>query len=193
MLRVGWTNHLIIFKPVHTSWKRKISCNCMLPALFLPDAWVRSVPFLCVMRMLTSASLGLCFSCAGPGGTQTSLLPVTACLHGKGWQQLWAFPCQGMDLETLCIKRWKFTLQRFIFNFLYWYVWNIPLHCANVCYCDWFNKEADWPRDRQVKVSGRAKLRGHWERGWSLRVASQMGKKHHGSYINEVNEPWGST
>ena len=28
----------------------------------------------------------------------------------------------------------------------------IPLHCVNICHCDWFNKEADWPIVRQDKV-----------------------------------------
>lgn len=36
-------------------------------------------------------------------------------------------------------------------------MWNIPLHCVNVCHCDWFNKEADWPITGQDKVKGRIK------------------------------------
>ena len=31
-------------------------------------------------------------------------------------------------------------------------MWNITLHCVNVCCCDWFNKEADWPIIEQDNV-----------------------------------------
>ena len=34
----------------------------------------------------------------------------------------------------------------------YTLTWNIPLHHVNTCYCDWFNKEADWPIAGQDKV-----------------------------------------
>lgn len=26
-----------------------------------------------------------------------------------------------------------------------------PLYCVNICYCDWFNKEADWSITGQDK------------------------------------------
>ena len=31
-------------------------------------------------------------------------------------------------------------------------VWNSPLHCVNICRCDWFKKESEWPIDGQDKV-----------------------------------------
>ena len=31
-------------------------------------------------------------------------------------------------------------------------LWNIPLHGAYICGCDWFNKEWDWPIAEQDKV-----------------------------------------
>ena len=31
-------------------------------------------------------------------------------------------------------------------------LWNIPLHCGNICHCDWCNKEADWLIAEQNKV-----------------------------------------
>ena len=35
-------------------------------------------------------------------------------------------------------------------------MWN-PLHCTNICLCDWLDKEADWPIAEQDKVRRRAK------------------------------------
>lgn len=31
-------------------------------------------------------------------------------------------------------------------------LWIIPLHCVNICHCDWFTKGADWLIAEQDKV-----------------------------------------
>lgn len=32
-------------------------------------------------------------------------------------------------------------------------LWNIPLHCVDICRCDWFNKKKDdWPIVREDEV-----------------------------------------
>ena len=38
-------------------------------------------------------------------------------------------------------------------------MWNFPVHCVNICCCDWFNKEADWP------IAGQDKVRCVWGGG----------------------------
>ena len=31
-------------------------------------------------------------------------------------------------------------------------LWNNPVYAVQICHCDWFNKEADWPIGKQDKV-----------------------------------------
>ena len=43
-------------------------------------------------------------------------------------------------------------------------MWSIPLHYVNICPCDWFNKEVDWPIARQGKVRWNNQTRRMLER-----------------------------
>lgn len=66
-------------------------------------------------------------------------------------------------------------------------MWNILFHCVSACYCDWFNKEADWPIDRQAKVRWEDIGKEGKSEGCQLDGEEASWKGH------EVKEPWDST
>lgn len=40
--------------------------------------------------------------------------------------------------------------------------WNMPLYGVNICWCDWFSKEVDWPMVEQDKVRRENQIKD-WE------------------------------
>ena len=48
-------------------------------------------------------------------------------------------------------------------------LWNIPLHCVNICHCEWFNKEADWQSLGRIRSGGEPNRECWEEEGQSLR------------------------
>ena len=58
----------------------------------------------------------------------------------------------------------------------------IPLHCVNICHCDWFNKEADWPITGQDKNRRRAKQNAE-KKGGVRGITSRCRKKQDGHAI----------
>lgn len=95
MFRVQWINHLIVFKPGHTSLKGNVSCNCMFPVLSVSAAWVSSVP-LCV-SWWHSQELAWVFTWAVQEQTQANpCAPSPSISSGKGgWY------------HEFCVKGWN--------------------------------------------------------------------------------------
>lgn len=43
-------------------------------------------------------------------------------------------------------------------------LWNVLLHCMNICRYAWFSKQADWPIAEQSKVRQESQTRGSLRR-----------------------------
>lgn len=89
-----------------------------------------------------------------------------------------------LSLSSLQRDLWSLNM------FKYWWnvVWNISLHCMDICLCYWFNKEADWLIAGQKEIGQDSQTRRMlgWRRAeseessarWRGRKACQKGKCH---------------